>query len=234
MKPRSLDEGVSRQLHHFSDASETGYGAVTYLRLTDKKGQIHCAFIMAKSRLVPLKTTSTPRLELSAATVAIKLDKLMRKELQLPIDTSHFWTNSTTVLKYIRNEDKRFRTFVANRIAMIRDGSEPSQWRHVETKLNPSDDASRGLTADAFFAAMRWVSGPPFLWKSEADWPCQFSDELGVSDGDPEGRKEAKTCTTAVEAAAAETDRILERFSSWQKLKKFIAWTLRYRKNLRG
>ena len=106
--------------------------------------------MIAKSRLTPLKTISIPRLELSAATVSIRLDRMMRKELQLPIDASYFWTDSTTVLKYINNEDKRFHTFVANRVAVLHNGSDPSQWRHVETKVNPADDASRGLTADEF------------------------------------------------------------------------------------
>ena len=28
---------------------------------------------------------------------------------------------------------------------MIREGSDVSQWRYIETKVNPADDASRGL-----------------------------------------------------------------------------------------
>ena len=163
MQPRSFDNIVSRQLHHFSDASQSGYGAVTYLRIVNGDGQIHCAFMIAKSRLTPLKTISIPRLELSAATVSIRLDRMMRKELQLPIDASYFWTDSTTVLKYINNEDKRFHTFVANRVAVVRDGSDPSQWRHVETKVNPADDASRGLTADEFLGSTRLMNGSDFL-----------------------------------------------------------------------
>ena len=58
------------------------------------------------------------RLELPAATVAVKLDKMVRRELDIPIDRSYFWTDSTSVLKYIKNENKRFKTFVANRLAV--------------------------------------------------------------------------------------------------------------------
>ena len=53
------------------------------------------------------------------------------------------------MLRYFRNETKRFHTFVANRIAIIRDGSDPDQWRHVGGDLNPADDLSRGLSAEA-------------------------------------------------------------------------------------
>ena len=46
---------VSLQLHHFSDASQQGYGAVSYLRSKDDKGTIHCSFEMGKARTAPLK-----------------------------------------------------------------------------------------------------------------------------------------------------------------------------------
>ena len=46
---------------------------------------------------------------------------------------------------------------------MVRDGSDPSQWRHVETKVNPADDASRGLTADEFLGSTRLMNGSDFL-----------------------------------------------------------------------
>lgn len=39
-------------------------------------------------------------LELSAAVLAVKVDKMLRSELQL--EGSQFWTDSTAVLKYIK------------------------------------------------------------------------------------------------------------------------------------
>ena len=69
-KPINFEEVASSQLHHFADASQRAYGAVTYLHLTDTKGDIHCSFITGKSRLAPLKQLTIPRLELSAAVVA--------------------------------------------------------------------------------------------------------------------------------------------------------------------
>ena len=64
-----------------------------------------------------------PRLELSVANVSVRLNKIMKMELELPVDKSFFWTDSTAVLKYIANRDKRFHTFVGNRVAQILDGS---------------------------------------------------------------------------------------------------------------
>ena len=55
LKPASLGRLSSIQLHYFADASEIGYGAVSYLRLVDVSGSIHCVFLLGKSRAAPLK-----------------------------------------------------------------------------------------------------------------------------------------------------------------------------------
>jgi len=54
-----------------------------------------------------------------AAVLAIRLDELTRKELELPLNSSYFWVDSTAVLYCIRNITKRFPVFVANRLAAI-------------------------------------------------------------------------------------------------------------------
>ena len=97
----------------------------------------------------------------------------MNNELDIKVNESVFWTDSTCVLKYIANESTRFQTFVANRIAKIQDATETSQWRYVNTSFNPADDASRGLTADELLGTCRWLNGPEFLWKSREYWPSQ-------------------------------------------------------------
>ena len=97
-----------------------------------------------------LKTITIPRLELSAAALAVKLNRMIQVELDMVIDKTVFWTDSTSVLKFINNTSRRFHTFVANRLSIIHDGSTPNQWKYVESKLNPADSATRGLTAKEF------------------------------------------------------------------------------------
>ncbi len=46
-------ENKVQSVHHFSDASEAGYGAVYYLHLKDDK--VHTGIIMAKSCLAPIQ-----------------------------------------------------------------------------------------------------------------------------------------------------------------------------------
>ena len=46
-------DACSCELDHFSDASQVGYGAVTYLRLVNESSHIHCTFAMFKARVIP-------------------------------------------------------------------------------------------------------------------------------------------------------------------------------------
>ena len=212
VKGAHLGKVVTTEIHHFCDASQYAYGAVSYLRRVDSDGQAHCSFLIGKSRLAPLKQMSIPRLDLAAATVSVRLNKLLKNELEIPTDKIIFWTDSMTVLRYIANESKRFHTFVANRVAIIREDSSPSQWRYVESKSNPADDASRGSSADAFIQIDRWI---------------KVSTEL--SGNDPEVKRESKSFVVDVHPSKIQSNVIalVQRFSSWLKLLKFIALCLR-------
>ena len=137
-KPKGFGEVKEVQLHLFSDASRQGYAAVAYLRLKDVTNQVHCVFVMGKARLAPTREISIPRLELTAA--AVRLSKIIREELDMTIDRVCYWSDSTSVLKCINNESKRFHTFEANRLTVIRNGSKPSEWRYVNRDDNPADD----------------------------------------------------------------------------------------------
>ena len=66
-------------------------------------------------------------------------------------------------------------TYVANRVAEIRDTSHPRQWKHCTGHLNPADDASRGLSASKLLSSERWFSGPRLLSKPEDEWPIAES-----------------------------------------------------------
>ena len=227
------------ELHHFADASIEGYGTASYLRLEDSDEKVHCSLVMGKSRVAPLKTVTVPRLELTAATLAVKVDKQIREELDLPINRVVFWTDSTIVLRYIRNTSKRFQTFVANRLQIIHDASTPHQWRHVPTKLNPADIASRGLNIGLKDRDQRnfqfWINGPEFLRQAYQSWPEQPADLPDVEDSDQEVKR-TKANVGVVNASENPTpkslSRLIHRPSCWYRLQKSVAWLLRFKQYL--
>lgn len=147
------------ELHVFADASELAYGVACYLRHTHLDGEIRVAFIFGKARLAPLKQVSIPRLELCAALLAARVARTLEDELTTAVHRIILWTDSVLVLQYIRNPSRRFRTYVANRVAGIPSLTKPDQWRHVPSQLNPADDASRGLPATELLTGCRWKLG---------------------------------------------------------------------------
>ena len=233
LKPQDFGPVVSRQLHLFSDASTMGYGCAAYLRLQDDTDRVHCSFLMGKARLTPTKPVTVPRLELTAATVSVRVGQMLNKELEIKPDSVIYHTDSTTVLRYIGNERKRFQVFVANRVQLIRDFTSPTQWRYVDTDSNPADDASRGLSAAALLRQQRWTKGPQFLWKAEAEWPQQPFPVGEVLDDDPEVKKVACASTVVMKDPAASVNKLIEYHSSWRRLKLAVAVFLRIKAVLR-
>ena len=137
---------MSYELHNFPDASNIGYGIVSYLRIVNKEEHIQCCLVQGKSRVAPLKITTISRMELTAATSSVLLSKKVLEGLDIKIDKVYFWTDSMCVLRYIRNESTCFKTFVANRINVIREGSDMTQWNVVNSNNNPAYIAFRGLS----------------------------------------------------------------------------------------
>lgn len=209
-----------------------GYGTVTYLVQQNSKGHVHCAFVMGKARVAPLKPTIILRLELTAATMAVCMDTLMRKELDLQLANSIFWTDSTAVLKYINNKTTRFRTFVANRVAEILKVSTGSQWRHVSTHLNPADYASRGHKVNSFVQNQAWICGPDFLTQSFDNWPENPDRLSDLNTADPEIEKDIIINALAAEEKVDVMQKLIEYYSSRMHLKKAVAWILKVRNTL--
>ncbi|XP_071094614.1 uncharacterized protein [Haliotis cracherodii] len=167
------------------------------------------------------------RLELSAAVISVKRDMMLRQELKLEISRSVFCTDSTIVIQYIRNENKRFHVFIAHRIALIHESSEPNQWRHVGSTENPADDMSRGLDADKMVSSDRWKHGPEFLFQADSERPTSTNLSLEIPDGDKEVKKAATTYTTVTNGCRDLLFDLFGKYSTWHSLKRAVAWILR-------
>lgn len=180
-----------------------------------------------KAKVAPLKQTTIPRLELAAAVLAVHLDKLLKAELQLQLVKSTFWSDSTTVLSYITNTTRIFKTCVANRVSFIQSLSAPANWRHISSKLNPADAASRGKRVDFLLKFKIWINGPDFISQTQSQWPDTVTVSA-IQYNDPEVRNEITVNTILVKPDECPTNKLLNYFSKWATLKTAVAWILKF------
>ncbi|KAK0138068.1 hypothetical protein N1851_025731 [Merluccius polli] len=212
-------EGVTRELHIFADASEQAYGAVAYMRTEDADCHIHLSFILARSRVAPKRMHSIPRLELCAALVAAQLACVLERELTLlllsyltlKVACTVLWSDSTTVLTWLHSQSCRYKVFVGARVAEIQELTESCVWRYVDTANNPVDDLTRGKALESLVEPSRWSHGPPFLLQSADTEPPEDNIELrkaafcGVAATSPETTSaEFQTWQALIDATAQE------------------------------
>ena len=212
-------------LHVFVDASMMSYGAVAYLT----RGA-STTFVMAKTRVAPLKTLTLPRLELMAAVIGARL----ARHIQRSIDVSeiYMWSDSMIVLCWLRST-KPLQQFVHNRVTEIRDLTSVRNWNYCPTQDNPADLLTRGITAARYRDNRLWLKGPEWLFDKQR-WPDQNN---------------AKALITVLSAVTKEPDtdqplmneedcgihRVIniEKFSTYQKLLRVTAFVMRFVRNRR-
>ena len=101
--------------------------------------------VLGKSCTAPLRKITITRLELQAAVLSTHLSERIQQEIGIEFSEVHYWTDSEVVLKYIYNDHKRFTVYVGNRVAEVREKSNPDQWHYCPSEDNPTDEASQGL-----------------------------------------------------------------------------------------
>ena len=227
--PKDFVGGVS-ELVLFSDASKYAYGALAYIRTINRHGNIHVKLLIGKARLVPLKGLTIPRAELCGALIAARLNSVIKDQLDVDLVSSTFFTDSRIVLSYIKNEEKRYKTFVANRVAEIRSSSRPESWFHIESSQNPSDILSRGCNASDI--PIDWFKGPSFLSDFKCNWPKPVESSI-LLDKDPEVIIPKVCCHTTPIQEKHPIDKLSEHYSDFYRMKKALAWLLKVKHYLK-
>ncbi|XP_062707837.1 uncharacterized protein LOC134288109 [Aedes albopictus] len=165
----------SLQLHVFVDAGDQAYGAVAYFRIVER-GIPRCALVAAKAKVTSLKPLSTPRCELNASVIGVRLMKTIENNHSLRIKKRFLWTDSTTVLSWIRADPRKYRQYVALRVSEILSESHVSEWYWIATSKNVADKTTKWGHGPDFEPNSEWYSGPSFLLQPENEWtlkqPC--------------------------------------------------------------
>ena len=230
-RPSEFGEVVDATLHCFSDASFVGYGVACYLRLVDEYGRVQVSLVMGKSRVSPLKPTTVPRLELTAAVLSVKLAALLVEELKISGLEVFYWVDNKIVLGYILNKKRRYRVYVANRVLIIEEYTGGKNWRYIKTKENPGDLASRGISPRETDHVNRWLTGPGFLRESDEFWRS-VDPEVEIIDGDNEVKVVERVNVMKLDGKSV-LERFEERISSWHRMVRVMAWILRFIKSSR-
>ena len=159
------------EVHAFSDASSEAYASIVFLRVV-YQDCVKVNFLIGKCNIAPMRQTLTvPKLELIAACLSVRLVKKVIDELTLKVDKVCYWVDAVSVLHMINNMDKRFKVFVANRLALIHDYSKINEWRYCPSSLNVADVGSRPLLPSNIERLKQWIGGPEFLCDFENNWP---------------------------------------------------------------
>lgn len=220
------------ELHGFGDACKFAFGAVIFVKNVTR-GTVR--LLIAKNRVTPLKLTmeeeeikklegkqqvdlTIPKLELCAANLLAKLTKGVLKALNINFNKIYLWSDSKIVIDWIHGNPKRYKTFVANRISAIDKYVGTKNWYHVRTGRNPADCASRGMLPTELMNHDMWWNGPSFLHENE------YSMASDLNEIDP-----------AIESLALNVqiipkENILPDVSSFEKMKRIVAYCLRFAK----
>ncbi|GFW44422.1 integrase catalytic domain-containing protein [Trichonephila clavipes] len=118
------------ELHGFADASSLAYAAAIYCR-QKHNGKIKVQLLVSKTKVVPVKQVSIPRLEF---------------------------------------HPRKWKTFVANKTSEIMEVLPTKPWRHVPSKENPADIATRGIDPKCLPDCMLWWHEPPWLRLETSSW----------------------------------------------------------------
>lgn len=116
------------------------------------------------------KKCTIARLELCTAHLLSKLIAKVRKSINMEVQT-YCWTDSTTVLYWLKSSPNRWKTFVANRVTQIQCTTQGIEWRHVPGIQNPADAVSRGRFSTEIIKDYLWWSGPDWLQLDKTAWP---------------------------------------------------------------
>ena len=115
---------------------------------------------------------------------AAVMDHNVRDELfDVVLAKSTFWTDSMITLSYVKNNTSRFHVFVSNRISIILQYSDPSQWHHIPGADNPADILTRGISVSQLNDS--WIEGPSFLWKYKSEWVKEEASQHHLHPSDP-------------------------------------------------
>lgn len=215
----SITKNQPFEIFGFCDASDKAYCAVLYLRAV--KPDAKSTFICAKTKVAPLKQPTVPRLELQAAMLLARLINRVVKTFNRVPANIYAFSDSTIVLSWLNKPPSTWKQYVSNRVTAITAILPPECWRYVNTKENPADLATRGISTRQFLSSELWINGPSFMGH---DLPPPYNHFESSSEVTKEQKLTTICHTTTVSTECA----LITNFSSYQQLIYTFAYVKRF------
>ena len=230
--PRSIlpGDGVTPdmrfQLIGCCDGSSVGHGCVIYMRWFDSdESNVEVKFIAAKGKLNPIRGTTVPRAELSGA---FTLSRLMfsvemavkNSDIASRLVDKIMFTDSTTVLSWIRSASIKYKPYVKNKVIDIQELHASHVWRDIPSVENTAADLiSKGCKYKDLDKIMK---GPVRFNLPQKEWPT--SD--GVKNIEEiTSEKVASIVSNVVTCSEMIID--FSRFHTWNKIVRVMAYVFR-------
>ena len=164
--------------------------------------------------MAPLKPLTVPQLELQAAVMVSRLADTIISQHSLKISKRFFWTDSLTVVNWIRSDARKYQPFLAHRLAEILDPTSMHEWRWIATKDNVADEATTDTEHIEITSSCGWFTGPEFLVRGEGECPKVTSHSEAPKEVQKELKREFILVIEEKQSPFIEHSR----FSSWTRL----------------
>ncbi|GFU41243.1 uncharacterized protein TNCV_1848261 [Trichonephila clavipes] len=218
------------ELHGFAYASSLAYAAAIYCR-QKHNGKIKVQLLVSKTKVASVKQVSIPRLELCGAHLLSKLFKSVLRTLKHYTFDVFAWTDSKIVFSWLSSHPRKLKTFVANRTSEIMKILPTKHWRHVPSKKNPADIASRGIDPKCLADCMLWWQGPPWLRLETSSWPKAESSCDEASDEIKTEQKSVSIFNLFTHTSNDVIHGLFEHYSSLNKIIRIFAYCQRFINN---
>ena len=218
----------------YSDGSSNAYGCVLYIRWTNEdESEIDVKFLGAKGKVGPIGGNTVPRLELCGALILSRLTNSMMNackhtELENTDKEVKLFTDSTTVLKWINSEAIRYKPYVKNKVIEIQELQPVSNWSYIPSRKNRAADLiSKGCNVEDLKVILE---GPSILREHSTKW-----SELQITPT-PKDDTDAEEVSCNVAITPTETEEVIDinRYKSFQKLKRVTAYIFRWRNRVQA
>lgn len=208
------------EIHVFVDASLAAFACAGYFRIVDH-GHTRCILVASKAKVAPLKPLSIPRLELQAAVMGVRLLKSIEENHTVQAVRRYIWSDSSTVLSWIRSDARRYRQYVAVRVGEILEETNVDEWKFVPGKQNIADEATKWNNGPDLKSTAQWFNAPKFLLQSEEFWP---TEKQQTSFETSEELRPVHVHQEVIRSGIIDCTR----FSKWERLRRSMAYVFRF------